>query len=288
MDLVWYGYCLAWLVILGLGDYIKKLVTLHKFDKDVFLAVCFILYVLLFYINYVIFWDGSLTKQEIIIAAPAWVFDFMIPLWMLAALKYSDSSLAFVSIRMITSFTLLAVWAWYFNDNLHILNMLWFALWVIAIYLLSWFEFWKKHKISQKGFIGIILAIVWITLGNSYFKFYVEEIDIPSFMFLKFSFTASFIFLYLTIRKRWENFTLINIKNIIWYAWITTILFLLQFWYVFPEIYRLWPLSISYKILSYSLAVPILLSIIFHGEKLNKRKIIAFIFTAVSLLFFFF
>jgi hypothetical protein len=159
---------------------------------------------------------------------------------------------------------------------------------VIAIYLLSWFEFWKKHKISQKGFIGIILAIVWITLGNSYFKFYVEEIDIPSFMFLKFSFTASFVFLYLTIRKRWKNFTLINIKNIIWYAWITTILFLLQFWYVFPEIYRLWPLSISYKILSYSLAVPILLSILFHWESLTKRKKYAFALTALSLLFFFF
>lgn len=288
MDLVWYGYCLAWLVILGLGDYIKKLVTLHKFDKDVFLAVCFILYVILFFVNYIIFWDGSLTKQEIMIAAPAGVFDFMIPLWMLAALKYADSSLAFVSIRMITSFTLLAVWAWYFDDNLHILNMLWFALWVIAIYLLSWFEFWKKHKISQKGFIGIILAIVWITLGNSYFKYYVEEVDIPSFMFLKFSFTASFVFLYLTLRKRWKNFTFINIKNILWYAFITTLLFLLQFGYVFPEIYRLWPLSISYKILSYSLAVPILLSIISHQETLTKRKKYAFALTALSLLFFFF
>jgi hypothetical protein len=183
---------------------------------------------------------------------------------------------------------LLAVWTWYFNDNLHILNLLWFALWVIAIYLLSWFEFWKKHKISQKGFIWILLAIVWITLGNSYFKFFVEEVDIPSFMFLKFSFTAAFVFLYLTIRKRWDNFSFQNVRNIIWYAGITTMLFLLQFGYVFPEIYSLWPLSISYKILSYSLAVPILLSILFHGEVLTRRKIYAFGLTALSLLFFFF
>jgi hypothetical protein len=159
---------------------------------------------------------------------------------------------------------------------------------VIAIYLLSWFELWKKHKMSQKGFIGIILAIVWITLGNSYFKFYVDEIDIPSFMFLKFSFTALLVFWYLTIRKRWKNFSVESVKNILWYAFVTTILFLLQFWYVFPEIYRLWPLSISYKILSYSLAVPIILSIIYNKESLTTRKKYAFLLTALSLLFFFF
>lgn len=288
MDYIWYWYCLLWLVILGLWDYIKKIVTLRKFDKDVFLAVCFILYVVLFFINFLIFWDKTITQKEIFIAIPAGIFDFMIPLGMLAALKYADSSLAFVSIRMITSFTLLGVWAWYFNDNLHVLNLLWFGLWVIAIYLLSWFNFWEKHKISQKGFIWILLAIVWITLGNSYFKYFVENVDIPSFMFLKFTITALLIFVYLSLRKRWKNFSVKNVKNIIWYAWITTVLFLIQFGYVFPEIYTLWALSISYKILSYSLAVPILLSIIFHWEKLTKRKKYAFILTALSLLFFFF
>lgn len=288
MDYIWYWYCLLWLVILGLWDYIKKIVTLRKFDKDVFLAVCFILYVVLFFINFLIFWDKTITQKEIFIAIPAGIFDFMIPLGMLAALKYADSSLAFVSIRMITSFTLLGVWAWYFNDNLHVLNLLWFGLWVIAIYLLSWFNFWEKHKISQKGFIWILLAIVWITLGNSYFKYFVENVDIPSFMFLKFTITALLVFVYLSLRKRWKNFSVKNVKNIIWYAWITTVLFLIQFGYVFPEIYTLWALSISYKILSYSLAVPILLSIIFHWEKLTKRKKYAFILTALSLLFFFF
>ncbi len=146
----------------------------------------------------------------------------------------------------------------------------------------------KKHKIHKKGFLWIIIAIIWIILWNSYFKFFVDEVDIPSFMFLKFSFTAFFVFAYLTIKNRWKNFSVQNVKNIIWYAWITAVLFLFQFAYVFAKIYSLWPLSISYKILSYSLIVPILLSIIFHNEKLNKRKIMAFIFPAVSLLFFFF
>lgn len=79
-----------------------------------------------------------------------------------------------------------------------------------------------------------------------------------------------------------------TVKSILPYALVTTMLFLLQFGYVFPKIYLLWPLSISYKILSYSLAVPIILSIIFNKEELTRKKIIAFSLTTISLLFFFF
>lgn len=288
MDYVWYSYCLLGLLILGLGDYIKKIVTLKKYDKDVFLSVCFLLYALLFFINFLVFWDGSITQKEILTALPAGAFDVLIPLGMLAALKYSDSSLAFVSIRMITSFTLLAIWAWYFNDNLHVLNLLWFGLWALAIFMLSGFEFGKKHDVSKKWLLGIIMAIFWVTCAYSYFKYFVDLVDIPSFMFLKFSFMALFLFIYMAVRKKWKHFTKKNIKNVLWYAAITTILFLLQFWYVLPKMYSLWPLSISYKILSYSLAVPILLSVIFHNETLTRKKTIAFFLTAMSLLFFFF
>ena len=288
MDYIWYTYCIAWLVILWLWDYIKKLITLKKYDKDVFLSTCFMLYILFFLINFLIVWDKNITQKEILISIPAGVFDFMIPMWILAALKYADSSLSFVSIRLITSFTLLAAWAWYFGDNLNVFNLFGFVLWVIAIFMLSWFQLWKKYEIHKKGFWWIIIAIIWITLGNSYFKYFVDNVDIPSFMFIKFTITGILVFLYLTLRKRWWNYNIKTVRSILPYALLTTILFLLQFGYIFPKIYSLWPLSISYKILSYSLAVPIVLSIIFHNEKLTKKRIIAFSLTAISLLFFFF
>lgn len=288
MDYIWYSYCLVWLIILGLWDYIKKLITLKKLDKDVFLSTCFILYIFFFLVNFLIVWDKDITQREVLISIPAGIFDFMIPMWILAALKYADSSLSFVSIRLITSFTLLAIWAWYFWDNLNAYNLFGFGLGVGAIFLLSWFQFWKKYEIHKKWFLWIIIAIIWITLGNSYFKYFVDNIDIPSFMFLKFTITWGLVFLYLTLRKRWWNYNMNTLKSILPYALVTTVLFLLQFGYVFPKIYSLWPLSISYKILSYSLAVPIILSIIFNKEELTRKKIIAFSLTVISLLFFFF
>lgn len=288
MEIIWYSYCLIGLVILWLWDYIKKLVTLKKLDKDVFLSTCFILYIFFFFINFLIVWDKSITWREILIALPAGLFDFMIPMWMLAALKYADSSLSFVSIRIITSFTLLAIWGWYFRDNLNFYNIFGFALWVGAIFMLSGFEFWKKYEIHKKWFLWIIVAILWITFSNTYFKYFVDNVDIPSFMFLKFFVTWLLVFAYLTFRKRWKNYNIQTVQKILPYAIITTVLFLFQFGYVFPKIYSLGPLSISYKILSYSLAVPILLSLLFHWETLTKKKFIAFILTAVSLLFFFF
>ncbi|MCD5380450.1 hypothetical protein LR004_00850, partial [Candidatus Gracilibacteria bacterium] len=45
-------------------------------------------------------------------------------------------------------------------------------------------------------------------------------------------------------------------------------------------------LAIVYKILSYSLFIPIILSVIVYKEKIGIRQIIAFILTVISILLF--
>jgi uncharacterized membrane protein len=70
------------------------------------------------------------------------------------------------------------------------------------------------------------------------------------------------------------------------YGAITSVLFVAHFLYFLPNIYLLGPLSLGYKILSYSLIVPILLSIIFLGEKVDRKKSIAFILTIISIALF--
>lgn len=288
MNTTWYLFCLSGLLLIGIWDFIKKIITQKWYDKDVFLAVCFLLYVILFGIYFIFFGDGSITQDEFFIAAPAGIFDFMIPLGMMASLKYNDSSLAFVSIRLISSFTLLAIWSFFFSDNLNMINIIGFILGILAIYLLSGFHFWENYKNSKKGTLAIMITIIGLTLSMSYFKYFVAEVDIPGYMFIKFSITALCLFLYFTFRNRWKNFSLKNIKKVSPYALLTTGFFLLHFLYILPNMFLLWPLSLSYKILSYSLAIPIILSVIFYKEKLTQTRIIAFGLTILSLLFFFF
>jgi hypothetical protein len=65
------------------------------------------------------------------------------------------------------------------------------------------------------------------------------------------------------LRGKVNKFNKIEVKKIFPYAFITIWLFAAFFLYLVPNMYLLGPLSLSYKMLSYSLVVPIILSVIF-------------------------
>lgn len=283
---MWFIYAILGLILLWLWDFIKKLMLKKWWDKEVFLFMCFVFYVSVLWINYIFFGDKIINDSLLSSALIIWAFDFLAPLWMLTALKYLDTSLSFISIRLISSFLILYVWVYILWDNLSLYNIIWFLLWVIALYFLSWFSFEERHKIHKKWLMAVILAIIWIVWWHSYFKYVVEDVDIPSYMFFKFSITFLLIILYMVIRGKFINFTKNEIKKVINYALLTCLIFVIYFLYILPNIYILWTLSLSYKILSYSIVVPIILSIIFFKEKVTTKRIIAFVLTVISLALF--
>lgn len=185
--------------------------------------------------------------------------------------------------RVISSVVILFIWMRILWDNLNTANIIWFLMWIVAIYLLSGFNFWKKHKISKKWIIALSATTIAIIWSHSYFKYIVTDININNFMILKFLVSFICIIIYMIIRWKFSEFNKKQIKLIWPFALITGILFTTQFLYFLPNIYLNWPLSLSYKILSYSLVVPIILSIIFYKDKVTKKKIIAFVLTLVSL-----
>lgn len=286
MQNLWIFYSLAGLLALWLWDYIKKLVLSRWWNKELFLLVCFLLYVPIFLINMLFQGTGNYDIWLIKSAVFLWLTDFCIPLGMLTTLKYLNVSFALVSVRLISSFIILFIGTQLFWDNLSISNIVWFLLWAISIFLLSWVsikDIWAMHK---KWFIALSITILWIIISNSYFKYIVSDINIHDFMALKFSVSFFAISMYIFLRKKYQNFTLHDFRNILPFAGITTIIFVVHFLYLLPNIYLLWPLSLSYKILSYSLLVPIILSVIFLGEKLDQKKTIALVLTIISITLF--
>lgn len=283
---LWIFYSLAWLLALWLGDYIKKLVLSQWWNKELFLLICFLLYLPIFAINMLLQGSWDITQTDMRDGIILGLTDFLIPLWMLTALKYLNVSFALVSIRLLSSFVLLFVWVVILWDNLSIGNILWFCMWAYAIFLLSGFDLKNIWKLHPKWLIGMGMCIIWIILSHWYLKYVVADANIHDLMFVKFSITFVCICVYIFLRKKYKTFTLSDAKKIIPYALITAVLFVAHFLYFLPNMYLLWPLSLSYKILSYSLLVPIILSVIFLWEKLNKRKIFALILTIISIALF--
>ncbi len=286
MENLWIFYSLAWLIALWLGDFIKKIILKKWADKEVFLFICFIFYFLFLGLNLVLKWAYSIDWKLIKDALVMWVFDSAIPLWMLTTLKYLDISFALVTLRVISSIVILIIGIFVLWDTLSILNILWFIIWIIAIILLSGFQFNKKHNLHKKWITALIVTMIAIIGSHSYFKYIVEWTHIDTFMLVKFFVSFICVVIYMSIRKKFKNFSISQCKICFPYAAISWVLFSAHFLYFLPNIYLLWPLSLWYKILSYSLIVPIILSIILYKDPIDTKRIIAFVLTLISLALF--
>ena len=283
---LWILYSLGWLIAIWLWDFIKKLVLSKGGNKEVFLLVCFLLYVPVFWINMWLQWTGNINANTLQSGVILWINNFFAPLWVLIALKYLDIAFALVCIRVVSSFFILFIGIYLLWDNLSLYNIIGFFIWMFAIFLLSWFKIWEKYSLHPKGMIGLFIALIAILFWNSYFKYIVSDINVHDFMPIQFTATLSTLLIYMLIRAKFQYMNYKEIKKVLPYAFFTMVVFVTYFLYLIPNIYLLWPLSLGYKMLSYSLVVPIILSVIFLGEPINRGRIFAFLLTVISIFLF--
>ena len=286
MEYTWIVFALAGMIALWLGDFIKKLLLTKGIDKDIFLFLCFCLYIPVFWIVFFVSWSWVFERQEIIAALIVWVCNFCIPLGMLTAFKYLNMSFALVTIRLISSFLILWVGYYILSDSLTWYNILGFFIGAFAIYLLSGYTWWTRQSLHPKWFIALIACIGWIVIWNSYFKYILPEIVVFDYMALQFTVTWVLIFVYMFARRKLQYISMQEVTQSLPYVLASGVIFLIHFLYLLPNIYLLWTLSLSYKMLSYSLIIPILLSILFLWEPVDKKRLIAFWLTIISIFLF--
>lgn len=286
METIWALYAIWALIAVWLGDFIKKLVLNKWGDKDIFLFTCFLMYIPVFWIN--AYFQGTLTfdAQTIKAACIIGMTNFWAPLWVMTALKYLNVSFALVAIRVTSSFLVLFIGLYVLGDTLSGYNILWFLLWAFAIFLLSGLKIGQKIDLHPKWVVAVFIAIIAIVFGNSYYKFIVADIQVHDYTALQFTVTGLFLSLYMAVRGKLIKFNRQEVGKIFPYAFITIWIFMAFFLYLVPNMYLLGPLSLSYKMLSYSLVVPIILSVIFLWEPVNKTRIFAFGLTIVSIFLF--
>ncbi|MCD5375018.1 EamA family transporter [Candidatus Gracilibacteria bacterium] len=286
MEQIWALYAIGALITVGLGDFIKKLVLNKGGDKDVFLFTCFLMYVPVFWIN--AYFQGNLVFDENTLRAACIIgmANFGAPLGVMTALKYLNVSFALVAIRVTSSFLVLFIGLYILGDSLSIYNILGFLLGAFAIFLLSGLRIGQKIDIHPKGIIAVFIAIIAIVFGSSYYKYMIEGVQVHDYTAVQFTVTGLCLTLYMIVRGKLSNFNTVEIKKIFPYSFMTIWLFVLFFLYFMPNMYLLGPLSLSYKMLSYSLVVPIILSVVFLGEPINKTRIFAFGLTIVSIFLF--
>jgi uncharacterized membrane protein len=203
----------------------------------------------------------------------------------LKSLEYLDSSSYFINYRIFSSILLLIFWQIFFWEIISVKEYIWTFLGFVIFYLLLE----KKYKNESgddiyKGFVYLGIGIIWVSfIWIIQKQFILLDLDFASYILFSWI-TWSFVTLWLKGDKNTLG-EVIKVKN------NKHILFLLLCWTIFPlwmffnlnAVYQWWDVVIVYKIISYSLFIPIILSVIFYNEKITVKKLLAFILTIASI-----
>ncbi len=197
-------------------------------------------------------------------------------------MKHIPASLYFIIARLSSSFLLLLLGIFYFWDQISLYEYIGFFIGFIVFWLL-----FEKQKMENADYKKGIIFLIISSLILVFLHFTVKEVvntwwDIYAFLFV---FWVTNLILSVWSQYKKIDFTVDKLSQIIWINILQALLLVIYFIFLLKT-YSLWDLWISYKILSYSMFIPIIGSILFFWEKLTWKKWLAFALTIVSLWFF--
>lgn len=305
-------YALVGALLLWLISFLNKAIVEKWYNKSlsVFLIgfFCFVLFSIVLFLNieFSIFTNVSSIWEYIekyflnfIIFSWAlwWLADFIHFKSRFIALSYLPVSLVVIVSRLFSSILILCIWFLIYWENLSYLELFWFFLWIFAVSLL--YEHKKIKDKSYKVWLILIFVVTLMIVAWSYFhkdvvNFSLEsigsfDINFPlSAVFINFLVYTMLSFSYILYSK-YISKTYVPCVGIKWNIFFNLLLSLITILNIFivAKAYSILDFAIAYKIFSYSMFVAIFLTIIFYWEELTKKKISAFILTAVSILMFY-
>lgn len=214
------------------------------------------------------------------------IFYIIIVKTRLISLRYLSSSTYFINYRIASSLWLVIVWVLFFSETITIKESFGILLGFFVFYLLIEKKTaWEKVTDLKQGFFYLLLGSFAVTGVQTLAKsFATSGMDIFSLVFFQGIFGTVFV-LFLKNGEPLKKILEIQNKK----QW----LFLLLSWIIFWNAtilnnYALvsGDLAIVYKVISYSLFIPIILSIIFYKEEVTKKKLLAFALTVISIFLF--
>ena len=200
-----------------------------------------------------------------------------------SALKHIDSSIYFPIYKVLAWMIVTFMWFFIFKENLSHWELLWIIIWMfIPLILIT-----KKENSVQKNLKqGVILAIIWAIFGAitiSFGKILVIN-NLSPIAYVAIGWIIGGVLSLKLGQEKFKNVIKISHNRIKRYALIGG-LFLFLSMYTFINALK-GNIAIAYTINSFSILIPIILSVIFYQEKLDIKKTIVILLSIVSIVLF--
>lgn len=278
----WFIYALLTCLSVWLVGFINKVIVEKKYNQGLSMTIFYFIQVLIYTIAFIYVWNYTISWIILFFWFLWGILDYFYLKTRFISLQWISSSLFFINSRLFSSIALLLLWVIIFWDNISLNEYIWFFIWFIVFWLL-----FEKEKVKnldyKKWLIFLWIWIILLVVVHFGIKYVTTILDNLFLLFLSYSITALFISVF--SNKKSLNFNDKNLPNIIFLNIFHAIFFASYVYFLFNT-YDLANLWIAYKIQSYSIFIPIILSIIFFKEKITYKNLIAFVLIIISLWFF--
>jgi len=266
---------IAW-ILTWIASFILKISATNNFNKSRIMFFWNFIFLLISSIHLLLDYQYvHISTIIFILIAVRIIAAYEKNLFIMKSLQYIESSIFFPVQKIIHLLISFIIWMLLFHEYLWTIEIISILLWMIMIILLSDKKN-RKIQVDYKKWIIFLLASNFALLFSSTINKYISSIGlhIPTYIFL-----SSIIWgIYLMITKKdiYEKVTPNIINRELFYGSIRWVV--LYFWFIFLILaLQKWPLVLVWMSHSISIFVPIILSIIIYGEKINIKKIIAFL-----------
>jgi uncharacterized membrane protein len=283
----WLVFAILASFLVGLFSFVNKISVERDHSEKLSLIFLYVNQVILSFLAVVLFGNFSFDGRTFLIAVISGSLIVLVFKSRFFALKYLDSAVYFTNFRIFSSTMLLFVGILFFGDELTVREVVGFILGII-IFLLLIDKNRVKNREYKKAMKALLVGIIGITLFGVIMKLVsLGGANILNFIF--YQSLVSFVFTFLLFSKdifRKETYQQSNRREIFGFSIFQAFVQIINPVLFLHALSLGADLGIAYKVLSYSILIPIMLAILFYKEKVNKKKVVAFVLTIISLWFF--
>lgn len=271
-------------LFIGIFSFATKIASEKKLDEDLFLFSVYFFGSIWTFIMLFFFGEFKITWTVFILSL---IMGFGYPFVLrtrMVSLRHLTASTYFINYRILSSTLLIFIGMIVFSEKITYYQIIGILVGFVVFYLLL-----EKKRVNEKNVdfrkgviyllygVGIVAFLHVIAKYNALVN---GNFHMYNFLCFLFGMISFFVSNFSVIKK--VNRQTKDLKFIIWFSIVAGFFFATNGWFLYYA-YVVGNLAIVYKIISYSLFVPVILSIIIYREKISVKKIIAFFLTAISI-----
>jgi len=200
------------------------------------------------------------------------------------SMKNIDTVIFFPIYKTIWPIIVTFISLFFFWEFLTVKEIIWIIVWIsIPLFLITKKENRRQKNLSRWILLVFVTAILTAISSSASKEVIINWLNLEFYLLLVFLFWLFFSFISNKMNtKNWlNNF---NSKWFLWFSFISWILHFLAF-YVFTLSLE-WNLAVVFTINSFSILIPIILSIIFYKEHFDFKKWVVIFLSIVSIILF--